>query len=177
MCKCYPQIHEDAASIKNEQLERSYGNRKKKNWQKIFKKENWQSKEIDLLNWSSILPNFFSLSFFYLEESIQIVFWIKQRKWKVKVKVTQSCLTLCDPMEPARFLCPWDSQARILEWVAFPFSRGASQSRDRTQVSFIAGWFFTCWATREAQGKHNWRNNIRKLPRNEQIGLKGCNEG
>ena len=97
MCKCYPQIHEDAASIKNEQLERNYGNRKKKNWQKIFKKENWQSKEIDLLNWSSILPNFFSLSFFYLEESIQIVFWIKQRKWKVKVKVTQSCLTLCRP--------------------------------------------------------------------------------
>ena len=41
-------------------------------------------------------------------------------------------------------------QARILEWVAFPFSRGSSQPRDRTQVSHIAGSFFTSWATREA---------------------------
>ena len=37
--------------------------------------------------------------------------------------VTQLCLTLCDPMDPARLLRPWDSQARILEWVAIPFSR------------------------------------------------------
>ena len=42
-------------------------------------------------------------------------------------------------------------QARILEWVAFPFSRGPSQARDQTQVSCIAGRFFTIWATREAQ--------------------------
>ena len=42
-------------------------------------------------------------------------------------------------------------QARILEWVAFPFSRGASQPRDQTQASRIAGGFFTSWATREAQ--------------------------
>ena len=41
-------------------------------------------------------------------------------------------------------------QARILEWVAFPFSRGSSQPRDQTQVSHIAGGFFTSWATREA---------------------------
>ena len=42
-------------------------------------------------------------------------------------------------------------QARILEWVAFPFSRGSSQPRDRTQVSRIAGRFFTSWATKEVQ--------------------------
>ena len=41
-------------------------------------------------------------------------------------------------------------QARILEWVAFPFSRGSSQLRDWTQVSCIAGEFFTSWATKEA---------------------------
>ena len=41
-------------------------------------------------------------------------------------------------------------QARTLEWVAFPFSRGSSQPRDQSQVSHIAGWFFTSWATREA---------------------------
>ena len=42
-------------------------------------------------------------------------------------------------------------QARILEWVAFPFSRGSSQPRDRTQVSCITGRFLTSWATKEAQ--------------------------
>ena len=42
-------------------------------------------------------------------------------------------------------------QARILERVAFPFSRGSSQPRDQTQVSRIAGRFFTIWATREAR--------------------------
>ena len=42
-------------------------------------------------------------------------------------------------------------QARILEWVAVPFSRGSSQPRDRTQVSCIAGGFFTSWATMEDQ--------------------------
>ena len=42
-------------------------------------------------------------------------------------------------------------QARILEWVAFPFSRGSTQLRDWTQFSHTAGEFFTSWATREAQ--------------------------
>ena len=42
------------------------------------------------------------------------------------------------------------SSLSVLEWVAFPFSRGSSQPRDWTQVSRIAGRFFTSWATREA---------------------------
>ena len=42
---------------------------------------------------------------------------------KVKVKVTQLCLTLCDPMD---YTVRGILQARILEWVAFPFSRGSS---------------------------------------------------
>ena len=66
----------------------------------------------------------------------------------VKVKVTQSCLTLCDPMD---YTVHGILQARILEWVAMPSSRGSSQPRDRTRVSHIAGGFFTSWATREAQ--------------------------
>ena len=41
-------------------------------------------------------------------------------------------------------------QARILEWIAIPFSRGFFQPRDWTQVSYIADRFFTNWATREA---------------------------
>ena len=43
-------------------------------------------------------------------------------------------------------------QARILEWVAYLFSRRSSQPRNRTQVSFVAGGFFTSWATREVLG-------------------------
>ena len=66
----------------------------------------------------------------------------------VKVKVAQSCLTLCNPMDYTVHGIP---QARILEWVVFPFSRGSSQSRDQTQIFHIAGRFFTSWATREAQ--------------------------
>ena len=51
------------------------------------------------------------------------------------MKVTQSCPTLCDPMD---YTVHGILLARILEWVAFPFSRGSSQPRDRTQVASIA---------------------------------------
>ena len=54
----------------------------------------------------------------------------------MNVKVAQSCLTLCDPMD---YTVHGILQARILEWVAFPFSRGTFQPRDQTQVSCIAG--------------------------------------
>ena len=66
----------------------------------------------------------------------------------LKVKVAQSCPTFCDPMD---YTFHGILQARILEWVAFPFSRGCSQPRERTQVSRIAGRFFTSEATREGQ--------------------------
>ena len=45
----------------------------------------------------------------------------------LKVKVTQSCPTICDPMD---YTAHGILQARILEWVAFPFSSGSSQPRD-----------------------------------------------
>ena len=67
--------------------------------------------------------------------------WSDNQRLKVNVKVAQSCPTLCNTMD------------YILEWVAFPFSRGSSQPRDRTQVSRIAGRFLTSWATREAQSE------------------------
>ena len=53
-----------------------------------------------------------------------------------KVKVAQLCPTLCGSMD---YTVHEILQGRILEWVAFPFPRGSSQSRDRTQVSHIAG--------------------------------------
>ena len=54
------------------------------------------------------------------------------------------------------FATPWTVihgilQARILDWLAFPFSRGSSHQWDWTQVSHTACGFFTSWATRESQ--------------------------
>ena len=58
---------------------------------------------------------------------------------KMKVKVTQLCLTLCGPMD---YTVHEILQARTLEWVAFPFSRESSKPKDQTQVSCFAGRFF-----------------------------------
>ena len=67
----------------------------------------------------------------------------QQWEWKWS-ESHSSCPTLCNPMA---YTVHGILQTRILEWVAFPFSRGFSQPRDRTQVSHIAGGFFTSWAT------------------------------
>ena len=75
----------------------------------------------------------------YIYMDVCVCVW--KKKWK-------SCMTLCNPMD---YTVHGILQARILEWVAIPFSRGSSQPKDRTQVSHIAGKFFTSWATREAQ--------------------------
>ena len=66
--------------------------------------------------------------------------------------VTQSCLTLFDPMDcsPPGSSIHGIFQARILEWVAVSFSRGSFPLRDRTRASCIAGRCFTVWATGEA---------------------------
>ena len=58
----------------------------------------------------------------------------------------------CDPMDcsPPSSSVHGILQARIMEWVAISFSRGSSWPRSRTQVSCIAGRFFTNWAMREA---------------------------
>ena len=68
------------------------------------------------------------------------------------MNLAQLFLTVCDPMD---YTIHVNLQARILEWIAFPSSRGSSQPRDQTQVSHITGRFFTSWATREAQEHWN----------------------
>ena len=69
---------------------------------------------------------------------MHIIKYSKTRK--LKVKATQSCLTLCDPMG---YIVHGILQAQILEWVAFPFSMGTSQPRAQTQISHITSGFFT----------------------------------
>ena len=64
----------------------------------------------------------------------------EKRKWK------SLSPTLCNPLD---YTVHGILQARILEWVAFPSSRGSSQPRDWTQISRIAGEFFTSWVIRE----------------------------
>ena len=61
---------------------------------------------------------------------------------KAKEKVTQLCPTLCDTMD---YTVHGIFQARIVEWVAVPLSRTSSQPRYQTQVSSIAGRFFTSY--------------------------------
>ena len=83
-----------------------------------------------------------------------------------KELLAQSYPALCDPMDCS---LPGSSvyrilQSGILEWVAISSFRGSSRPRDQTQVSCIAGRFFTIWATREAEeDKHNsnLKNNTR----------------
>ena len=58
-----------------------------------------------------------------------------------KVKVSESCSVMSDSLQP--YTVHGLLQAVIVEWIAFPFSRGSSQPRDRAQVSGIAGGFFT----------------------------------
>ena len=72
---------------------------------------------------------------------------------KYESEVAQSCPTLCYPMACNLLGSSLQGilQARILEWVAISFSRGASQPRDRTQVSHIAGRCFNLLATRVAR--------------------------
>ena len=67
--------------------------------------------------------------------------------------VAQSCPTLCGPMDciPPSSSVHGIFQARIPEWLATSYSRGSSQARDQTQVSALAGRFFTTGATWKAQ--------------------------
>ena len=70
---------------------------------------------------------------------------------KVKLQLLSCVWLFATPWTVAHHApVPGIPQARILEWVAIPFSRRSSQSRDQTQVSRISGRFFTIWATTEA---------------------------
>ena len=94
-------------------------------------------------------------------KGVDALYWWEEEdmiRWKrKKSEATQSCLTLCDPMDCS---LPGSSvhgifNARVLEWVAIYFSRGSSRPRDWIPVSCIAGRRFIVWATREAKIKND----------------------
>ena len=87
----------------------------------------------------------------------------------VALLVTKLCLTLCDPMDcsPPASSVRGILQARILEWVAIPFSRGSSWPRDWTHVFRIGSWVLYHWAICCVNSlrpgtlaiSHNWPKN------------------
>ena len=69
------------------------------------------------------------------------------------------CLVVSDSLQlhglsPTRLLCPWISPGKNTGVDSHSFSRGSSQARDQTQISYTARRFFTVWATREAHLCH-----------------------
>ena len=78
------------------------------------------------------------------EQDLQLCYFLFVLKW------SERCSVVSDSCDPIAYTVHGILQARILEWVAVPFSRGFSQPRDQTQVFHIVGKFFTSWATREA---------------------------
>ena len=66
---------------------------------------------------------------------------VMKRKKESESEVAQSCLTLCDTMDCSLpdFSIHESLQVRILEWIAISSSRGASQPRDQTRISYTAG--------------------------------------
>ena len=80
-----------------------------------------------------------------------------------EAKSLQSCFTLCNPVDcyPPGSSVHDFLPARILKWVAMPSSRGSSQPRDRTHISYVfcfGGWVFTSSATNSV---------VKNLPANE----------
>ena len=89
----------------------------------------------------SLVQNFVDMDIFFRKEKsrkqrVKFLIVFSKLKWS---KLAQSCPTLCDPMDCS---LPGSSihgilQARTLEWVAMPSSRGSSRPRDQTQVAGI----------------------------------------
>ena len=104
-------------------------------------------------SWILWIPNFKTWIPFRRLLLLISVHYINMQEIIMRVLAAQSCLTLCDSRDcsPSGSSVRGISQARILEWVAIPFSRRSSQSRDQTQVCCIADGFFTVWVTRECK--------------------------
>ena len=90
-----------------------------------------------------------SPNFFFLNILAIMLVWVLQAADQDGIcSVAQSCLTLCNPLDCSPPGCSVHGmfQARILEWAAISYSRGSSQPRDQTCISYIsciAGTFFT----------------------------------
>ena len=90
---------------------------------------------------------------FPTQESNQGLLHCRQILYQLSYEGSPKSKSLCHVQLFATPQTIWILQARILEWIAIPFSRGSSPPRTGIQVSSIAGRFFIIWATREAWGE------------------------
>ena len=88
----------------------------------------------------TLLLHPFNLFFLCLFFNVYSVVLVSATQQHMHAKSLQSCLTLCNPMDcsPPGFSVHGVLQARIPEWVAMPFSRGSSEPRDRTHISYVS---------------------------------------
>ena len=104
------------------------------------------------LKWYFVHHGLFCINFEFWRHILKYYLpWLLSFSW-CSLKIYEHPVTLCDPIgySLSGSSAHGILQARILEWVAIPFSRGSSQPRDWNCVSRIAGRFFTLWATGEA---------------------------
>ena len=92
--------------------------------------------------------------FFFCLEKLFYLHFLKDPFAGYRMLESESGSVVSDSLWPHGLYSPWNSLGQKLEWVAVLFLRGSSQPRDRTQVSHIAGRFFTSWATGETQTFH-----------------------
>ena len=91
-----------------------------------------------------------------------------QHDFEGENEVSQSCLTLCNPMEwslPGSSIRTWDFPGKRLEWLVISFSRGSSWPRDRTWISHIIGRCLYCLSHQESPSMilswiQNWGPDI-----------------
>ena len=100
------------------------------------------------LTWYEALKDFTTVATSEMIHLLREIHFVLYNRHK---KAHEACSVMSDSLQPHGLHIHGILQARKLEWVAVPFSRESSQPRDWTQVSHIAGGFFTSWATREAQ--------------------------
>ena len=102
---------------------------------------------------NQLVTSFIYLSIYVFVTTIKVLILLWFDTWWVCVCVSHSVMFDSfwpHGLWPASLLCPWNSPGKNAGVDTIPFSRGSSWPRDQTQVSCIAGRFFTIWATREA---------------------------
>ena len=109
---------------------------------------------LDCLEWNLVVKQS-SANFFSKEPGSEHSRLMGYRSFSQLLNSAESPSPMSDSLWLSDCIVHGILQARRMEWVAFPFSRGSSQPRDQIQVTCIAGRFFTSWAIREAQ--EYWR--------------------
>ena len=89
---------------------------------------------------------------FLLQQPEKMILAKSTHRWR-SPSVSESC-SVVSTLRPHGLYSPWNSLGQNTGVGSLPFSRGSSRSRDRTQISRIAGRFFTSWAMREARPWH-----------------------